>query len=140
VGVDIELGPARSLAQRLAVPIELVQAQEFDSWSRLHPGSVDVIYALDCLEHVEAAELVQLAVSFATVLRSGGRLVVSGPTETFAYRLGRLVAGFKNEYHHRNIRTIDAELRRTWRRETLTRLPPLPMPTGFWVLRYTRPK
>jgi SAM-dependent methyltransferase len=138
VGADIELGPARALARRLALPTEFVQAQDFARWSRLHPASVDVISALDCLEHVEAHELTELTLSFATVLRPGGRLVVSGPTESFAYRLGRFAAGFKNEYHHRNIRTIDVELRRAWSRERLVRLPPLPLPTGFWVLRYAR--
>jgi 2-polyprenyl-3-methyl-5-hydroxy-6-metoxy-1,4-benzoquinol methylase len=138
IGVDIDLGPARAVARRLNLETELVPAQDFGDWCASHPASVDVIYALDCLEHVEADELSQLTLWFASILRPAGRLVVSGPTETLAYRLGRFVAGFKNEYHHRNIRTIDAELRRTWRREELVRLPPLPLPTAFWILRYSR--
>lgn len=137
VGVDIELGPARALSRHLGLPTQLVKAEEFAGWAGRHPASIDIVYALDCLEHVEADELTQLAHSFATILTPGGRLVVSGPTETSFYRLGRFVAGFKNEYHHRNIVTIDQELTRTWRRERLVRLPIRPLPTGFWVLRYT---
>jgi 2-polyprenyl-3-methyl-5-hydroxy-6-metoxy-1,4-benzoquinol methylase len=137
VGVDLELGPAAALARHFALPSELVKANEFEAWAAGNRGSIDVAYALDCLEHVEADELTRLSALFASILSGRGRLVVSGPTESFAYRLGRFVAGFKNEYHHRNISMIDEELRQRWRRETLVRLPTLPLPTGFWVLRYT---
>jgi SAM-dependent methyltransferase len=137
VGVDIELGPSRALAGQLGLPTEFVPADGFSSWVDRNPASVDIVYALDCLEHVEEHELIQLAQSFSRILTSRGRLVVSGPTETLFYRLGRLVAGFKNEYHHRNIVTIDRELVRSWRRERLVHLPARPLPTGFWVLRYS---
>jgi 2-polyprenyl-3-methyl-5-hydroxy-6-metoxy-1,4-benzoquinol methylase len=138
VGVDIELGPARALARHLGLPTQFVQAEEFSGWVDRNLASIDIVYALDCLEHVEEHELTQLARLFSTVLTPRGRLVVSGPTETFFYRLGRLVAGFRNEYHHRNIVTIDRELARSWRRERLVHLPARPLPTGFWVLRYAR--
>lgn len=69
-------------------------------------GVIDVIVAADVLEHVN--DLSAVVDDFDSLLAPHGRAIVSGPTEHAFYRLGRLLAGFRNEYHVRNV----ADLRR----------------------------
>lgn len=45
-------------------------------------------------------------------LADRGRLILSGPTENFLYRLGRRVAGFSGEYHKVTISEIEQATRR----------------------------
>lgn len=71
-------------------------------------ADVDVIVAADVLEHIE--DLPDYLEKFAAKLKPNGRLLVSGPTESALYKLGRMLAGFggKGDYHHTNIdRLID---------------------------------
>ena len=77
----------------------------------IFPGSIDevadrslnAIVAADVLEHVE--NLQALLVSMRSKLADDGTLIISGPTENIAYRIGRFFAGFggKADYHHTNI-------------------------------------
>jgi len=67
-------------------------------------GSFDLILATEVLEHVDDLEgMLRL---FRDLLEPGGRLLISGPTENFLYKIGRKLAGFSGEYHVRNIYTI----------------------------------
>ena len=50
------------------------------------------------------------------------------------YKLGRLVAGFRNVYHYRNVFDIDAQLQTQWRAEAAHFLPRLPR--AFLITRY----
>lgn len=63
------------------------------------------IYALDSLEHNDQPEL--LAERLCEVLAPRGLLVVSGPTESALYRLGRRVAGFDGHYHHFDVYAVE---------------------------------
>jgi 2-polyprenyl-3-methyl-5-hydroxy-6-metoxy-1,4-benzoquinol methylase len=103
VATDIELAPSQATAAARSIKVEFVSVPDFPSWTAANPATLDCIFALDVLEHVEADELEDLSTEFRSLLRPGGRLIVSGPTETVFYKLGRALAGFKNEYHHRNI-------------------------------------
>jgi 2-polyprenyl-3-methyl-5-hydroxy-6-metoxy-1,4-benzoquinol methylase len=69
-------------------------------------ASVDLIVAADVLEHVD--DLPGWVRKFGAKLKPGGRMLVSGPTENFAYRFGRFLAGFsgKGDYHHTDIDDI----------------------------------
>lgn len=74
-----------------------------DQLADLEDGSLDLVIAADVLEHLDHPETcVDL---FFSKLKPSGRLIVSGPTETIVYRLGRMLAGFggKGDYHHTNI-------------------------------------
>jgi 2-polyprenyl-3-methyl-5-hydroxy-6-metoxy-1,4-benzoquinol methylase len=62
---------------------------------------------LDVLEHLPDDELARFCQSFAP----GAVLVISGPTENWLYRLGRRVAGFKGDYHQRDVFQIERYLR-----------------------------
>jgi SAM-dependent methyltransferase len=74
-------------------------------------GHFAAVFALDSLEHNrDVATLVQ---QLAGSLRPDGVLIVSGPTENWMYRLGRRIAGFAGDYHHFDIREIEAILARS---------------------------
>src|SRR5262245_41059939 len=135
-GCDLFLAPARSMADRLGMPVELVPRGELPGWAQANEGRFDCLFALDVLEHVEDAELRDLSAVFRTLLKPNGRMVVSGPTETIAYKIGRRIAGFRNDYHHRTIFDIDAELRRKWRQCAKKVAPPFPLPRAFLITRY----
>lgn len=139
VAVDVELRPARALAMKRGLATELVDGATFAAWADREEGSFDLVYALDVLEHIDGDELASTIVRLVRLLAAGGRLIVSGPTETRAYQLGRLLAGFRGDYHERNIFDIDAEIRRHARREAWVRVPRWPLPMAFLVGRYAHP-
>ena len=136
VGVDVELRPAQAMADRLGVQTELVKAADFPAWAGAEQGKFDTVFALDVLEHVGNDELEQVSRSFAQLLKPGGCLIVSGPTESLAYKVGRFVAGFENRYHHRNIFDIEQVLARRWAAVCVRRVPFFPLPRAFSITRY----
>ena len=136
VATDIELAPSRATAAARRVAVEFVEASDFRAWAATNHGTLDRIFALDVLEHVETEELQDLSLAFRSLVRPGGTLIVSGPTETAFYKVGRALAGFKNEYHHRNIFDIDRVLTAQWRVTTRAYLPRFPLPRAFVITRY----
>jgi 2-polyprenyl-3-methyl-5-hydroxy-6-metoxy-1,4-benzoquinol methylase len=76
----------------------------------LPAASYDVITALDVLEHVE--DLKGSLDDLLRLLKPGGRLVISGPTENIFYKVGRRIAGeeYSGDYHERGIAEIKREL------------------------------
>ena len=90
------------------------------------------------LEHVEQLEAV--VDLFRGLLTQRGRLVVSGPTESWAYRLGRQIAGFHkipgygigNVFHHTHIYKIEELIgNHGFRANERVRLPAWPLPQAF---------
>lgn len=136
IATDIELAPSRATAVARRVAVEFVELPDLGQWTAANHGALDCIFALDVLEHVETDELSDLSTSFRSLLRPGGRLIVSGPTESAAYKVGRALAGFKNEYHHRNIFEIDSALLADWRVTSRTFIPRFPLPRAFVITRY----
>lgn len=136
VATDIDLAPSQATANARSITAEFVSVPDFGQWAATNQRALDCIFALDVLEHVETEELRDLSTSFRSVLRPGGRLIVSGPTESAAYKLGRALAGFKNEYHHRNIFDIDRVLVTQWQVTARTFLPRFPLPRAFVITRY----
>src|SRR5262245_5886384 len=84
---------------RAAPPSRRLRLQE------LPPAGFGTIFALDALEHDPEPE--KTAERLAAALAPGGLLVVSGPTESALYRLGRRIAGFRGHYHHRSIYDVE---------------------------------
>jgi 2-polyprenyl-3-methyl-5-hydroxy-6-metoxy-1,4-benzoquinol methylase len=102
---DIALTVARDLTQKLEWHgIEWVCG--IDGLTELDSGTFDTIICLDVLEH-DVGSLHGVTREFMRLLSDGGRLVVSGPTESRLYRLGRWFAGFSGEYHVRTIYEIE---------------------------------
>ena len=88
-----------------------VELKEVDTLPVPLPNkSVDLILCLDVLEHI--GKLQEITRELVRVLKPGGRVVVSGPSENMLYKLGRLIAGFRKKatYHHWNIDDVNKSL------------------------------
>jgi 2-polyprenyl-6-hydroxyphenyl methylase/3-demethylubiquinone-9 3-methyltransferase len=124
LAADLVSGPSEFLLRQLdrrAIPV--ITSPGF--LSTLGDRSLDTIIALDVLEHVD--DLERTVREFARALAPGGRVVVSGPTESAAYRMGRRLAGFTKHSHVRNIFQIEAAFMREFRvRDIRLRYLPLP--------------
>lgn len=81
------------------------------------------VFALDALEHNRDYEV--LLVELAQKLRPGGVLVISGPTESWLYKLGRRIAGFDADYHQTNIYEIEVAAQRLTECVGRRNLPPI---------------
>jgi 2-polyprenyl-3-methyl-5-hydroxy-6-metoxy-1,4-benzoquinol methylase len=111
--IDIDLLPLECVKKHIPLPenVQILDANQI-SLSQLTPKSFDLINALDVLEHVE--DLPHTLSELLKLLKPGGRLVVSGPTENRLYQIGRKLAGpeYSGEYHKRSIGDIKREVTR----------------------------
>lgn len=102
--IDIDLLPFELVSRHLEFPANL-QALDGNkiTLADLPTASFDLIVALDVLEHVD--DLPEVLSGLRAVLKPGGQLVVSGPTENMFYKLGRKLAGpeYSGDYHERGI-------------------------------------
>lgn len=93
----------------------------------------DFVFALDTLEHI--SKLDQALKEIKRVLKKDAILLVSGPTETFFYKLGRFLykgtfsqkKGPCSSQHYYNIDQVIQKIKENgFRVETIRNLPPLP--------------
>jgi hypothetical protein len=59
------------------------------------------------------------------MLKPGGQLLVTGPTENLAYRIGRRMVGFTGEYHHLTIYDVLKEVAKQFEVQVVDRIPAL---------------
>jgi 2-polyprenyl-3-methyl-5-hydroxy-6-metoxy-1,4-benzoquinol methylase len=126
---DIDLVPLERMKKHIALAqnIQVLDANQI-SISELTPRTFDLINALDVLEHVD--DLPRTLSQLLALLKPGGRLLVSGPTENFLYQIGRKFAGpeFSGDYHERGTPEIKRELARRARlRQIATLYWPVPL-------------
>ncbi len=110
-----------------------------DSLDEIEDGSLDTIVAADVLEHIE--NLDEYLTVFDSKLKPGGKFLVSGPTESPLYKLGRIVAGFgdKGDYHHTNIyKLIDAIEQFGFEKGAIINLPFPVMPPLFKICAFKK--
>ncbi len=121
--MDIDLLPLERVRTYipLAGNIQVLDANQV-SISELGRESFDLINALDVLEHVD--DLTRTLSQLLGLLRPGGRLLVSGPTENFFYQIGRRLAGaeYSGEYHRRGIAEIKRALEQEARLQQIATL------------------
>jgi len=107
VAVDIDFSPIEQIKSYATFPdnIEFQDANEIYS-GRFQNGTFDVVVALDVLEHVD--DLDKTLRQICDLLKPGGRLVVSAPTENIFYKVGRWIAGsdYSGEFHERGSKEI----------------------------------
>jgi SAM-dependent methyltransferase len=103
---DIHPEVSQAAADRFGVRAEIVDARQ--GLGSVPTGSVDVVLALDVLEHVP--DVRSLATEFCRILRPEGRLLCSLPTENLLYRMGRRLAGFSGAYHLRDSGRVVTDL------------------------------
>ena len=134
IGVDLVLDAARLLLEESG--LQGVTLLDPDAAASTVPDhSIDVIVAAEVLEHVEPVE--PALEQFRRWLAPGGRLVVSLPTESRLYRLGRKLAGFEGHYHHSNAASIDRQIRAAGFAPVTRQQIPAPGPAAiYWVTTY----
>ena len=118
---DVDITSAREMIQRL----RLSGIHICSDLSSLHSSpatSFDTILALNVLEHVD--NLPELSVLFKRLAKIDGKLIVSGPTESWIYKVGRRIAGYRYHFHVRSIYDVERELVRYFRGELLAELYP----------------
>lgn len=96
--VDLFPQYAQAVAEELNLPVEFSISLE-----EVPDGSLDVLYAVEVLEHLDDLPAgIQL---IARKLKPGGRLIMSGPTESTLYKIGRFMVGYNkyHEYHRNNV-------------------------------------
>ena len=107
IALDVDLVPFERMKACIDFPAN-VEVRDLHSFSLgLLPGaSFDIITALDVLEHVE--DLSGTLTDLLRLLKPGGRLIISGPTENVFYKLGRRLAGreYTGDYHERGVEEI----------------------------------
>jgi 2-polyprenyl-3-methyl-5-hydroxy-6-metoxy-1,4-benzoquinol methylase len=133
---DVVLGPVRTLVTRHRLS-NVFPVQPGGICDAIAAASLDGVVAADVLEHVD--ELPSWIDRFASLLKAGGALYLSGPTESPLYRVGRLVAGFSGDYHVRCVHDVEAAFAaRGWERVEHCSIPPLTA-VSFFRLSVWRP-
>ncbi|MFA6092463.1 MAG: class I SAM-dependent methyltransferase [Elusimicrobiota bacterium] len=129
VGWDIH--PGISAFEVPGVELQRVDIRETSSLPSLE---FDRIFCLDVLEHFQ--ELEETLANIRRLLKPGGSLIVSEPTESVLYRCGRLLVKgtFSSQEgpcagpHYRDAEGVDAEIRRSgFKRSDIRRMPPRPL-------------
>jgi 2-polyprenyl-3-methyl-5-hydroxy-6-metoxy-1,4-benzoquinol methylase len=125
LGLDVDLLAYQTMRRRLGFPsnIEVRDATQ-NPLASLPAASFDLITALDVLEHVD--DLPTTLRDLFQLLRPGGWLVISGPTENIFYKIGRKLAGpeYSGAYHERGIPEVRDELGKLTQVTTIARLYP----------------
>lgn len=121
VAFDVDPLAAQEMIQRLSLP-NMRLIGDFQSLRRLSPQSFDTILALDVLEHVD--DLAEICRLFRDLLPRQGTVIVSGPTESWLYRLGRRIAGYMHHFRKRDIYAVERELAQYFRLQQVMRLYP----------------
>lgn len=123
IAMDLDLLPLERVTRYipLAKNVRVVDGNQV-TISEVTPGSFDVINALDVLEHVN--DLPGTLSQLMNLLKPGGQLVVSGPTENILYQIGRRLAGpeYSGEYHERSIQDIKREVSKCMRVQPIASL------------------
>jgi 2-polyprenyl-3-methyl-5-hydroxy-6-metoxy-1,4-benzoquinol methylase len=123
VGIDVDITTYRDLSTHFSFSSELtvydVNEKPLCSFA---DKSFDAIVAMDVLEHVE--KLDDVFGEFRRVTRPGGMVIISGPTESLIYKIGRRVAGkeYTGNYHIRNIYDIRKVMKDFFQTKTLATL------------------
>ena len=102
--MDIDLVPFDRVSRLRAFPTNLqVQDARKVTLKDLPKASFDLIVATDVLEHVE--DLPGTLADMGALLKPGGQIIISGPTENILYKIGRKLAGpeYSGDYHERGI-------------------------------------
>lgn len=125
IAMDIDLHPFNQVSRQQVFPANL-QAHNARqvTLKDLPKASFDLIVATDVLEHV--ADLPGTLTDMEALLKPGGQIIISGPTENIFYKLGRMLAGpeYSGDYHERGI----LEVRELMRKQMHV----IPIATLYW--------
>lgn len=123
VAVDPELSPIKKMEAHVRFPANvLIDDLRQKTLNDYAASSFDAVIALDVLEHVD--DLTNILSDLCKLLKPGGKIIISGPTENLAYKIGREIAGeeYSGHYHVRNIYDIREEMASFFKVKTLATL------------------
>ncbi|MEM8523783.1 MAG: class I SAM-dependent methyltransferase [Bacteroidota bacterium] len=108
---DLKFSPLRAVWKKIQFP-DNVQFVEGDIRMLDNLSKVEVVVALDVLEHMSEADITSYFHYFMDLLQPNGILLISGPTENRLYQIGRKLAGkrFTGSYHTNDIDKIIKQL------------------------------
>lgn len=115
--------------------------------TKLYPNDLDktesqfeMILAADVLEHLSDDRIKNQLTLFHKWLKPKGHFVISGPTENLIYKIGRKIAGYKNDYHKTNIMDIADIVSKSelFKLNAKIRYPIPFICEGFWILTYDK--
>lgn len=111
--VDLKTEMGRDLCDR--ENIKNVVFKKGDILTQEMPNnSFDTIIAADVLEHIENPE--DILERLFELLKNGGEILVSSPTENLFYRFSRLIFGYNKPHDHfHSAKYIDEKLNRKFR-------------------------
>lgn len=122
VAHDTDFSGLRAMEKLMPLSSNVTTTESTTDLRHNFPKSFDLIVALDVLEHVDNPKKTVHCLS--QLLQPGGRLLVSGPTENFAYRIGRKIAGreFSGDYHVHSIYRVRTEMAHFFHTQTVATL------------------
>ncbi len=131
VGVDLVLDAAKLWVQKrnLADRVRLIPAGDV---AQIPDKSIDLVVAAEVLEHID--DPTETLAFYRRVLKPGGSLLVSLPTENRAYRFGRRLAGFDGHYHDHDAWHIDGNIQKGGFARRLARTIPGPGPLAIYLV------
>jgi 2-polyprenyl-3-methyl-5-hydroxy-6-metoxy-1,4-benzoquinol methylase len=133
-GVDLVLEPAELLVDEWQLDKVTLMKPERAA-AEIASNSIDVIVAAEVLEHIDPVD--DTLAFFHDRLRENGTLLVSLPTESLLYRIGRRLAGFHGHYHESDAATIHQQILTAGFREIQMQKIPAPGPLAiYWVIAY----
>ncbi len=107
IAFDSDPAPLMKMKKYFQFPdtISIAAINDFQLENGQH-AVFDLIVALDVLEHID--NINQTAKWLYNLLKAGGQILFSGPTENSIYRIGRKIAGprFSGNYHKNNINDV----------------------------------
>lgn len=112
VANDIVFAPLNIVRKHITFP-DGIEYWEGSLLNRQIPDMhFDFIVALDVLEHIDNID--DYITVFKRILKPGGIIIVSGPTENMIYKIGRRLAGqrFTGDYHLTDIKAIRKQFER----------------------------
>ncbi len=124
LALDLDLTPVHLLSKVISYPESITFVQGDFFTTDFKDQTFDFIVALDVLEHIPLDKLPLYLEKFNTLLKDGGYVIVSGPTENILYKIGRKLAGndFTGEYHETTIAKIKAVFSQNFKVTTLKKL------------------
>jgi len=91
VGFDTDYRPLSKIKKYIQFPRNVSFESTDNLYGENYKDRFDVIVALDVLEHID--DLDEIIRLFKKVLKRGGVVIISGPTENSLYKIGRFIAG-----------------------------------------------
>jgi 2-polyprenyl-3-methyl-5-hydroxy-6-metoxy-1,4-benzoquinol methylase len=134
IGVDLVLNAAQLWKDRRKLDrVRLLSPEE----AARTVADVDVVVAAEVLEHID--DPTDTLAFFHRILKPGGSLLVSLPTENRAYKFGRRLAGFDGHFHVHNAASLDGVIASAGFTCVSASWIPMPGPLAIYrVARYAR--